>query len=117
MEAGMAQLAVAGGDLPGARERAARAVEAGIRSQDMPVLADVTHAVADLALAAGDPERAALLLGVALGLRGLADDGSPDVARIRAGALERLGRAGYARAYQRGAALSRDAALAELRGP
>ena len=57
----------------------------------------------------------ALLLGTAATLRGVADDGSPDVARIRAAAARQLGEPAFSRAYRRGAGQTRDAALAELR--
>ncbi len=113
--AGLGYAAVAAGELDRARTWLADAVETAITSRDMPVAADVAQAVADLALAGGDAERAAALLGVAVALRGTADEGSPDLLRVRAAATAALGAAGYAQAQRRGAALPRDAALAELR--
>jgi hypothetical protein len=112
---GLGYVAVAAGELDVAGQRLADAVEAAIGSRDMPVVAETAQAAADLALAQGDAGRAALLLGVAVAVRGGADEGSPDVARIGAGAAAALGAPAYAAAYQRGAAMSRDAALATLR--
>ncbi|MFI6735981.1 BTAD domain-containing putative transcriptional regulator [Nonomuraea sp. NPDC050451] len=59
-------------------------------------------------------ERAAALLGVGVALRGMAVAGDRDVARIAAAATEVLGPAGFAVAYSKGAAMSRDDALATL---
>ena len=108
--AGVTYIDIAEGDLAAARTRLGAAVEAALRSQDMPVVADVTQAAADYARASGDPVLAARLLGIAMSLRGAADDGSPDVHRIRAALRNQLG-AGYQDAYESGVAMSRDAAL------
>jgi predicted ATPase/DNA-binding SARP family transcriptional activator len=110
---GLAYVDVAAGRPAAARQRMAEAMTSALASRDMPVVADVTQAAADLALAEGDPALAARLLGIAVALRGTADEGSPDVRRIRAAAGEQLGPA-YQQAYEGGAALSRDAALEEL---
>jgi predicted ATPase/DNA-binding SARP family transcriptional activator len=96
-----------------ARAPLAAAVHAAVASQDMPVVADTAQALGALALSTGDPVAAARLLGIAVTLRGAADEGSPDVHRIREGAAAALGGA-YADAFEGGAALSRDAALTEL---
>jgi predicted ATPase/DNA-binding SARP family transcriptional activator len=112
--AGLAHVDIAAGRPEQAREKLAAAIEKALKSQDMPVVADVAQAAADLALSLGDPALAARRLGLAVALRGIADEGSPDVRRIRAGAVEALGEQGYRDAYEGGAALSRDTALAEL---
>jgi predicted ATPase/DNA-binding SARP family transcriptional activator len=111
--AGLGYVQVATGRLAEASESMADAVRAAVRSMDMPVVADVAQAAADLTLAKGSPAHAARLLGMAVALRGAADEGSPDVQRIRAALLDQLGEK-YHDAYEGGAAMTRDAALAEL---
>jgi predicted ATPase/DNA-binding SARP family transcriptional activator len=112
--AGLSYIEIASGRLEQARERLSGAVAAAIGSHDMPVVADVSQTAADLTLAEGGPEQAARLLGIAFAVRGARDAGSPDVRRIEAAARDTLGGAGYESAYEGGASLSRDAALAEL---
>ncbi|WP_433259897.1 BTAD domain-containing putative transcriptional regulator [Actinosynnema sp. CS-041913] len=75
-------------------------------------LAGVVEGRAGAALSDGSGERAALLLGVAVALRGTAKAGDPDVARVAAGARELTGAEVFAEAYARGAAMSRDEAVA-----
>ncbi|CCH31006.1 BTAD domain-containing putative transcriptional regulator [Actinosynnema sp. NPDC047251] len=55
--------------------------------------------------------RAALLLGVAVALRGTARVGDPDVARVADAARAEIGAEAFAAAYARGAAMSRNQAL------
>ncbi|WP_240776897.1 ATP-binding protein [Nonomuraea basaltis] len=64
--------------------------------------------------APGEMERAALLLGIGVALRGMAVTGDRDVARIAAAATEVLGPEAFATAFARGAAMGRDDALAAL---
>ncbi|MEW1845009.1 BTAD domain-containing putative transcriptional regulator [Nonomuraea angiospora] len=66
------------------------------------------------AVGSGPAERAAVLLGVGVALRGMAVAGDRDVARIAAAATQVLGPAGFAAAYSKGASMSRDDALATL---
>ncbi|WP_431913822.1 BTAD domain-containing putative transcriptional regulator [Nonomuraea jabiensis] len=66
------------------------------------------------AAGSGSAERAAVLLGVGVALRGMAVAGDRDVARIAAAATDVLGPAGFAAAYSKGASMSRDDALATL---
>jgi len=68
-------------------------------------LADAADGQAGAALAAGDAERAALLLGAAVAIRGMAVTGDPDVARIAAEASATLGSDAFAHTYAQGAAL------------
>jgi hypothetical protein len=78
--------------------------------------AGVAEGLAGAALAGGDGERAALLLGVAVALRGTALTGDPDVARIAAGAAELTSANAFAIGYARGVAMSPDEALTVLSG-
>ncbi len=58
-----ALIALADEDVRAAREQAARAYRAAVAAQDMPLLALASGALAELAFALGQPERAAELLG------------------------------------------------------
>ncbi|MEV6059379.1 BTAD domain-containing putative transcriptional regulator [Nocardia asteroides] len=77
-----------------------------------PLLAHVLVGVADLALRAGQPERAARLLGAATTARGLPDLGHPDALRVEQAARDRLGDTVFTEALRTGA----DADPAELVG-
>ncbi|PRY37463.1 BTAD domain-containing putative transcriptional regulator [Umezawaea tangerina] len=81
-------------------------------------LATAAEGLADAALPRGSAERAALLLGTAVALRGTTTTttGDADVARIAAAATDALGTAAFAEAFARGAAMSRAEALTALEG-
>jgi predicted ATPase/DNA-binding SARP family transcriptional activator len=74
--------------------------------------ATVLAAVADVS---GDAERAAYLMGVGDGLRGLVDQGTPELADIVTSSRGRLGDLAYDVAYARGRALDLDGAIEALR--
>jgi predicted ATPase/DNA-binding SARP family transcriptional activator len=103
------------GDAVGARVLHRQALDEGVTTQDMPVLAEVVEATAH-SWASDDPERAAVLLGIAGALRGLDDLGNPLIVAARDRVRTALGPSGYDAAYVRGAAMKRDAALAYCRG-
>jgi predicted ATPase/DNA-binding SARP family transcriptional activator len=107
-------IAVADGDLPLARERAAISYREGIESQDMPLLATVACALAGLAQALGQPRRAAEMLGARAVVRGSADPTDLAVKLLESRLRESLGPDAYDRAYATGMARSRDEALAFL---
>ena len=108
------RIAIADGDLAAARAQAARAHRAAVDAQDMPLLTHVAGAVAELALAFGQPEVAAELLGAGIVVRGGGD--ATDTAAVQLVPRLRgvLGDAGYERAYQNGKALDRQAAVERL---
>jgi predicted ATPase/DNA-binding SARP family transcriptional activator len=108
------ELEVAAGDLDGAHDCYRRALSKALESRDRPVIARVVELLADVALAEGDAERAAALLGTAEVLRGMADEADVDVVRVRATARATLGEQGFALAHRRGTARSRNEALAAL---
>jgi predicted ATPase len=108
------ELEVAAGDLDGAHRCYRRALEKALASRDRPVTARVVELLAEIALAGGDAERAAALLGTAEVLRGMADEADVDVARVRAAARAALGDEGFAQAYRRGTARPREEVLAAL---
>jgi predicted ATPase/DNA-binding SARP family transcriptional activator/tetratricopeptide (TPR) repeat protein len=109
----LGRVSAARGDLASARGHLAGALRLGLACGDRPVIADVADALAALAVAGGQPERAARMLGLATATRGLPDRGSPDVAAAESAARAGLGPR-YDRAYTAAARLSPAAATAAL---
>jgi predicted ATPase/DNA-binding SARP family transcriptional activator len=107
-------IALADGDLPLARERAATTYQEGAAAKDMPLLASIAGALAHLAYALGQPGRAAEMLGACAAVRGGEDP--TDLAVTLLGPLlrEAVGPDAYDRAYAAGTALSRAEALTLL---
>ncbi|MGI8329131.1 BTAD domain-containing putative transcriptional regulator [Actinomadura scrupuli] len=112
----LGRIAETEGDVDEARSRHRQALDLALDIQYMPVIAAASEAMAGAALLAGDGERAALLLGVGRALRGSSVPGDPDVARITERSRAQLGDTAYASAFERGATMPRDEALAFLRG-
>ncbi|MFI9839862.1 BTAD domain-containing putative transcriptional regulator [Nonomuraea sp. NPDC051941] len=127
----LGRLAEATGDAAEATRRHAEALAMALKSPLTIDLADAAEGLAGQCLldatedpagrqldgaaaGSGPAERAAVLLGVGVALRGMAVAGDRDVARIAATATEVLGPAGFAAAYSKGASMSRDDALAML---
>jgi hypothetical protein len=81
----------------------------------MPLISGIVEAAADVDLLAGDPEHAALLLGIAAALRGMRSQPDSDVRRTAERLRESLGTDRYDAAYDQGATMSRDEAVAEIR--
>lgn len=106
---GLARTAVAEGDVPQAREWLAQARAAVDGAPDTEVLAALAAAMAEVA---GEPERAAELLGAAAGLRGAETCGDPDAVRAERAARARLSPEAYREAFERGRCL-RSAAVGE----
>ncbi len=107
-------IALADADLPLARERAATAYREGVASEDMPLLASMAGALAHLARALGQPERAAEMLGACAAVRGEEDPTDLAVTLLGPRLRDALGPGAYDRAYAAGTALSRAEALALL---
>ncbi|AYF26009.1 hypothetical protein CSH63_00730 [Micromonospora tulbaghiae] len=112
----MGHLALARGDLPGARRHLDEATTRALAARDMPVVAIVTVGWVALAAAEGRYERAAEMLGVSDSLRGRPDRSNPDAQRLAERLRAELGEEGYAAAYARGNGLSRADALAFVGG-
>jgi hypothetical protein len=93
-----------------ARYREAFTLCAGVT--DLPLLAETIDGLAGAAFGRGEVEVAATLLGAAVAVRGTPNLGQPEVAALMARVEERLGAAAYQRAYDHGARMTRDAALA-----
>ncbi|MFC4585496.1 BTAD domain-containing putative transcriptional regulator [Sphaerisporangium corydalis] len=111
----LARLAEAEGDLAEARLRHREALAVARRSPPLGTdLAGAADGQADAALLDGRPERAALLLGTAVALRGTAVTGDADVTRTASAARALLGPGSFAATYARGAALTRPEAMKTL---
>jgi tetratricopeptide (TPR) repeat protein len=109
-----ALVALSGGDLALARERAAAAHKTAVAAADMPLIASVALVAAELALALGDRARAAELLAAAAVVRGADDPTAMEVRSLRERLRLALGDETFAESQARGAELSRAAALALL---
>jgi predicted ATPase/DNA-binding SARP family transcriptional activator len=114
--AALGHLEVAAGNLTDARDCQRRALEVALRTHDRPVIARVVALAAAIALADGDPGRAAELLGAAEVLRGMPDEADLDLRRVREAARAALGDRGFALAFGRGAGRPRQEVLAALAG-
>jgi predicted ATPase len=106
-----ALIAIADDDARAAREQAARAYRSAVAAQDMPLLALASGALAELALALGQPERAAELLGARIVVRGGDDPTDPTAVKLAPLLRVALGEDRYAHVVQAGKALSRAEAI------
>ncbi|MGI8333531.1 AfsR/SARP family transcriptional regulator [Actinomadura scrupuli] len=103
------------GDLVAAaqwHERAMRAVADSAPLPVTPTLATVVEGLAAFAVAKGEPERAAELLGTTHMLRGYRDPWSLEIGRTTEAVTRALGPETFETAYARGRAVTRDQALA-----
>ena len=109
LSASYCHVLIAKGDAEAARGYANIAIETAAESHDSPILSGALDTAAEVVLRLGDPSGAAALLGCASLIRGLPDEGSPDVLRTVTTVRAALGEAGYAARYQEGHALARSA--------
>jgi predicted ATPase len=109
-----ALIAIADHDLPAAREQAVRSYRAAVGAQDMPLVALASGAVAELALALGQPEQAAEVLGARTVVRGVADPTDPTAVKLTPLLRAALGESRFAARYDAGKALDRQAAVERL---
>ncbi|WP_406318906.1 winged helix-turn-helix domain-containing protein [Streptosporangium sp. NBC_01639] len=112
----LGRLAGAEDDPAETRRRHRQALASARRSPLTTDIADAVEGQAEAVLSEGAGERAALLLGVAVALRGMSVAGDRDVARVAAGARDLAGAEAFASAFARGAAMRRDEALKVLDG-
>jgi hypothetical protein len=109
-----ALIAIAEGDLETAARRAADAYANAVAITDMPLLAVAATATVELALARGNPARAAELLGAAAVVRGSEDSTSVQFRAAAARLRAALGDDEFEACYARGRALPRGSALPSL---
>ncbi|WP_213456888.1 BTAD domain-containing putative transcriptional regulator [Rhizomonospora bruguierae] len=109
-----AMLATARGDLATARSLLGGAYAAAVGARDMPLLALVATAAAELAAAEGRYRQAVLLLGAAARVRGAEDRTDPQVAGLIRRARAVLGPAGFADAHAAGWSLDPQAAVRRI---
>jgi predicted ATPase/DNA-binding SARP family transcriptional activator len=109
-----ALIAIADRDLPTAREQAVRSYRAAVGAEDRPLLAQASGTTAELALALGQPERAAELLGAGAVVRGADDPTEPTVLQLAPLLRAALGDDRYQDCYAAGRALARQAAIERL---
>ncbi|MET7299471.1 BTAD domain-containing putative transcriptional regulator [Embleya sp. NPDC005575] len=102
---GRAHVACGRGDLTAARSFLEAAVPHALQGRDMPVLGSCVEGFAALALAGGDVERAAMLLGAAQVVRGHPDLSDIDADRVRRALEAGMGAEEFARAMAIGSAL------------
>ena len=107
-------IAIEDRDLRAAREHATRSYRAAVAAHDMPLLASASGSLAGLALALGQPERAAELLGARTVVRGGDDPTDPMTAKLLPLLRAALGEDRYDRAVLRGKALGRAEAIERL---
>ncbi|GAA4628714.1 BTAD domain-containing putative transcriptional regulator [Actinoallomurus vinaceus] len=94
-----------GGDLDAALEHHVEAFRTAWFPHDAPIVGQALVGMADHAARSGDHERAATLLGAAVGVRGVEDRSLPDPPRIARTAREALGDERFDAAYARGRAM------------
>jgi len=109
-----ARIAIADGDLTGAREQAVISYREALSADDMPLLAQASGTSAELAMALGKPERAAELLGASAAVRGTDDPTDPTTAKLAPLLRAAVGDDRYETAYAAGKALGRARAIERL---
>ncbi|MFD9965767.1 BTAD domain-containing putative transcriptional regulator [Amycolatopsis sp. NPDC058986] len=104
-------IAVERGVAAEAGERYRLALLSGRRWHDGTAVASALEGLAGVAMLENEGERAALLLGAAVAVRGTAMAGDFDVARVRSAARDRIGLDAFDRAYGSGLTMPRQKAL------
>ncbi|MFD8217365.1 BTAD domain-containing putative transcriptional regulator [Streptomyces sp. NPDC059697] len=107
---GLGRSAAAEGRLDEARDWARQAADLAVESPGVLELAESAEA---LAVLAESPERAAVLLGAAVGLRGAALRGDPEAVRNERDIREKLSPEAYERAFEQGRVLGAAALAAD----
>ncbi|WP_338601184.1 hypothetical protein [Saccharopolyspora sp. SCSIO 74807] len=98
-----------------ARERLVLALDSGMGVREMPAVAAIAEIAARWRLRIGDPLGAERMLGLAVRLRGVPDEGDPDVRGVLAELAAHPDPETRRKAFDAGAALSREEAFDELR--
>ncbi|WP_020669762.1 BTAD domain-containing putative transcriptional regulator [Amycolatopsis nigrescens] len=109
-----AAVLISAGDAAGARVRLQVAVAASLDRGDLPDAAIGAESLAKVCRLEGDLTAAATVLGLGAALRGMFDQGSPELRELVTEAKAELGESGYAAAFRLGAELSKEDAAAAL---
>ncbi|MEU5599339.1 BTAD domain-containing putative transcriptional regulator [Streptomyces sp. NPDC020298] len=115
LHTGLGRAAEAEGRLEEARAWHQRALRTALELRTPADLAQAAEGLAGLAVLEGEGERAALLLGAGVSLRGTAVAGDPDVARTATAARALTGDQAYTDAHARGRVLTLDESVTLLR--
>jgi hypothetical protein len=107
-------IAMAAGDLDAAAGLLAGAMRLTGSPMERAGVATVGERIAVLTAKRGDDETAAVLLGAAAGLRGVLDQGEPNVRALVVGLTERLGTDRYRTAFQQGFDYDQETAVEHL---
>jgi predicted ATPase/DNA-binding SARP family transcriptional activator len=110
-----ASIALATGDLAEAAVVLADVLAVSESVADMAAIASIGERIAVLVAHRGDDLAAATLLGAAAGIRGMVDQGEPNVRALVAELAESLGPDGYRTAFDSGFGYDRERAVTELR--
>jgi predicted ATPase/DNA-binding winged helix-turn-helix (wHTH) protein len=110
-----ATIALASDELDEASGYLASAMATAMLVSDMSSVAGVGERIAVLVSRRGDDQGAAVLLGAAAGIRGLLDQGEPNVRELVSRLTDRLGENGYDTAFRQGFDYDRDTAVGYLR--
>jgi tetratricopeptide (TPR) repeat protein len=113
--ANLSRVHVARDELETARRYDRQAVELALTTEDMPLASIIIEASADVQLRAGETEQAARTLGLAAAMRGMRTIPDADVRSTYDRLHDALGNELFDAAYDAGAALTPEEAVAELR--
>jgi predicted ATPase/DNA-binding SARP family transcriptional activator len=111
---GFGWTAAAEGDLDAATELHQEALATALEHANLPGAAQAVEGLAGVLAGRAEDERAAFLLGVAVGLRGAPVTGDADVAAVTGRVRARLGAEAYARAFDDGRKMPPEQALSEF---
>ncbi|WP_026414910.1 BTAD domain-containing putative transcriptional regulator [Actinomadura oligospora] len=111
-KSGLGWIAASEGDLVRARELHREGLSLSFEHPIFMRRAEAALGLAGVALAEGDAERAALLVGASKSLAGILPDGDPDLNRVETGIRASIGDEAFEKLRERGAALSPEDAKA-----
>ncbi|RSD09127.1 BTAD domain-containing putative transcriptional regulator [Amycolatopsis eburnea] len=114
LHTGFGWTAAAGGDLDEATELHQEALATALEHANLPGAAQAIEGLAGVLAGRDEDERAAFLLGVAVGLRGAPVAGDADVAAVAGRVRARIGPEAYASAFARGREMPPEQAIHEL---
>jgi tetratricopeptide (TPR) repeat protein len=114
LHTGFGWTAAAGGDLDEATELHQEALATALEHANLPGAAQAIEGLAGVLAGRDDNERAAFLLGVAVGLRGAPVTGDADVAAVTERVRARIGAEAYVKAFENGREMPPEQALSEF---